>query len=102
MTFKVSRTSDCGFNKNDPPCKNAVATVEEYEFRRCIFDKNGKQIWQSTPCTRDIWTIEINTLEELMELKKEVDEEADYKNGLIIFTSKDKMPEIEIYDDYRE
>lgn len=102
MTFKVSRTSDWEFNKNDPPCKNAVATVEEYESRQCIFDENGKRIWQSTPRTRDIWTIEINTLEELMELKKEVDEGEDYKIGLIIFTSKDEMPEIEIYDGYRE
>lgn len=103
MTFKVSRTSDWGFEKNNPPCKNAVVGVEEYQFRERIFDENGKRIWQSTPRTRDIWTIEINTLEDLMALKKEVNEEH-HQVGLIIFDRDDEngMPEIEIYDGYRE
>lgn len=103
MTFKVSRTSQWRFDKKRPPCKNAVHTVEEYEFRQRIFDENGKRIWQSSPRTRDIWTIEINTLEDLMALKKEVNE-AKWQVGLIIFDGDDEngMPEIEIYDDYRE
>ena len=88
MTFKVSRTSEWGFKKNNPPCKNAVPAVEEY------YD-----YWNATTRKRDIWTIEINTLEELMERKKEVNED-DQQVGLIIFD--DKIPSIEIYDDYRE
>lgn len=102
MVFKISRTTDWGFEKNNPPCKNAVVGVEEYQFKERVFDENGKRIWQSTPRKRDIWTIEINTLEDLMALKKEVSEER--KIGLIIFDGDDEngMPEIEIYDDYRE
>lgn len=100
MTFKVSRTSQWHFEKDKPPCKNASATVEEYEFKVRVFDETGKRIWQSNIRKKDIWTIEINTLEELMELKKEVNEDGG-EVGLIIFDD-EETPSIEIYDDYRE
>lgn len=96
MTFKIERTSDWRFNKNDPPCKKAVAGVEEHQFKERVFDEKGKRVWQYSPRQIDIWTIEINTLEDLMELEKEVGV------GVIVRAYDDEMPEIEIYDDYRE
>lgn len=103
MTFKISRTTQWRFDKNNPPCKGAVAGVEEYQFCERVFDENGKRIWQSAPRTRDVWTIEINTLEDLMALKKEVNDD-EHNYGLIIFDADDEntLPEIEIYDGYRE
>ena len=74
MKFIVSRTSLC--DGNDSPCEEAKK--EEFE--------DGPD-----------WTIEINTLEELIKFRK--------KYGEIILTES-VLPEIdneiEIYDSYRE
>lgn len=47
MTFKISRTSQWVFDKNDPPCKNAVIGVEEYPYTTRAYDENGNRIMQS-------------------------------------------------------
>lgn len=102
MTFKISRTSQWHFLKDNPPCKNAVIGNEDYEYVTSILDENGKRITQTSTRTKNIWTIEINTLEDLMALKREVNENDNkIQVGLIIFDD-DVMPEIEIYDTYRE
>jgi hypothetical protein len=66
MKFRISRTSE-GRGQQPKPCKNA--TLEG-----------------------DKWYIELNTLDELVALAKEVDEE--------IIIGKDN--DLEIYNDYRE
>lgn len=78
MTFRITKTSNHLHTDQPKPCKNAKKIVEmdslwRYEIIR----------WE--------WEVEINTLEELLDLQKEVGEE------LII---SDEY--IEIYDAYRE
>lgn len=50
------------------------------------------------------WFMEINTLEELMAFEEEQSKSPRRYNGLILWWSGDEkeLPEIEIYDDYRE
>lgn len=49
------------------------------------------------------WFMEINTLEELMAFEEQC-KSSRYYNGLILWWSGDdkELPEIEIYDDYKE
>jgi hypothetical protein len=70
MKFQVVRTS----RNQEKPCENAV--LEKTQYGEC-------------------WFIEINTINELMDLKKECGE-------LILTTEYDDMETIEIYDDLRE
>ena len=97
MRFKILRSSDPYVNFNEiPPCKNAVIVEEQEPIFDRIRDENNKWILCSTGKIRIVkhWEVDINTLEELFELETEV------ANSLII--SSGGMPEIEIYDGYRE
>jgi len=75
MKFVVTRASDLLGNKK--PCKNAKKELINY--------KNGSD---------EEWTIEINTLEELINFSKEVG------NNLVL--SVDDNLELTIYDSYLE
>ena len=97
MRFRIYRSSDSCINFNKtPPCKNAIIVEEQEPIFDRIRDENNKWILCSIGKIRIVkhWEVDINTLEELLELETEV------TNPLII--SSDGMPEIEIYDDYRE
>lgn len=97
MRFRICRSSDPYINFNEtPPCKNAIIVEEQEPIFDRIRDENNKWILRSTGKIRIVkhWEVDINALEELLELEAEV------TNPLII--SSDGMPEIEIYDDYRE
>ena len=74
MLFRVYRTS-CWGGSEAKPCENAIFNKEEEE-----------------------WVVEINSLEELLELIEEQDED------IIIKTKRSgySFQTIEIYDDYRE
>lgn len=75
MIFKIYRTSDYYFPTENKPCKKAyIVSHENGEFE---------------------WNVEINTLEDLIELQKEVAQD-------IIFESYCHKPFIEIYDYCRE
>lgn len=101
MTFKISRTSDFVFDKSRPPCKNAVVRVEEKILDLLVYDgKQYRQVDSDKRIFKDVWTREINTLEELMELLSEVQQD-DPSNALIILNEGEGFPEIEIYDSYR-
>lgn len=119
MIFEITRTSS--WNEENPPCDGCIRIKVTRVDTRTLgsaeeFDKRyGKAhgTWLSIGTnhrfnkygyiTRDLgevdsWGIEINTLEELMELKERVGEE-------LVFGSSWHNPEfpmIEIYDDYRE
>jgi hypothetical protein len=80
MKYVVTRTSD--FWGENPQCPNA---------QKEIVQKDGELV--------EAYTIELNTLEELCNLSKEVG------NPIIVFTKSGwgfDIPELEIYDDYRE
>jgi len=80
MKYLVTRTS-CWWDKN-PQCPNA---------QKEMVQMNGKLV--------EAYTIELNTIEELYNLSKEVD------NPIIVFTESGwgfDIPELEIYDGYRE
>lgn len=97
MRFRICRSSDSCINFNEtPPCKNAVIVEEQEPIFDRIRDENNQWIRCSIGKIRIIkhWEVDINTLEELLELETEVD------NPIII--SSDDLPEIEIYDCYRE
>ena len=82
MRFRIGRSSDPLINFNEiPPCKNAVIVEEQDMVREKI---------RYVPH----WEVDINTLEEFLELQKEVE------HPLIV--SSDDTLEIEIYDDWRE
>lgn len=82
MKFRIKRTSDF-FAVENKPSKNAYG---------------GKPLKEDSD--KHIWYIDINTVEDLIQLRDEVEE------PLIINTAWEDelngMPEIEIYDDYRE
>lgn len=76
MTFRIFKTSDYLHTDQSKPCKNAKKIVEMDSLSRYEIIR---------------WEVEINTLEELLDLQKEVGEELIISDGYI-----------EIYDDYRE
>ena len=82
MKFRIKRTSNWG--GEEKPCEKAYG---------------GKHLGGRADDVR-VWYIDINTLDELIALRDEVE------NELIVGTANEKelndMPEIEIYDDYRE
>ena len=115
MKFRITRTSSDYFDEARP-CKKAVKgkylhtrtrTCTEEEFNRKFAYREG--LWRSKGINHRVnkdgniqrederggWLIEINTLEELIELIAEVD-------CRVVISKDDPMPEIEIYDDYRE
>ena len=118
MLFEVTRTSS--WDHENPPCEGCIRIkITRVETRMCRsveeFDRGvgraeGKWLSVGTNhrfdngwITRDrgeidSWGIEINTLEELMELKKRVGEELVITKSYI----NREFPMIEIYDDYRE
>ncbi len=121
MKFAIRKTSHWG--NGEMPYKTAVQEyVPQYDVRTCTeeyYNNNmprmrgretePRQKWRDTgtehtvlpnghisrrmPQDRLIWTIEIESLEQLMALQNEV-------GSLVI--SYDNMPSIEIYDTYRE
>ena len=80
MKYVVTRT--CTWWSENPQCPNA---------KKEMVQKDGKLV--------EAYTIELNTLEELDNLSKEVD------NPIIVFAESEwgfDIPELEIYDGYRE
>jgi hypothetical protein len=117
MLFQVTRTSIWDYNKKPyDKCipieltqvdRRTFRTPEEHDERCGQHGKwldvgsnhrieNGRIVRDLDPV--NVWGVEINSLEELMAFKKEVDEE------LVISISHidQKTLSIEIYDDYRE
>lgn len=94
MTFQIEQTSCC-FYEDKPPCKNAYIKETVICIPVLRFE-NGKPI-KGDPIIRKRWFVDINTLEELIALREEVE------NPLIV-DHDDEMNKdtIEIYDDYRE
>ena len=97
MRFKIYRTGE-EYNSNAPsPCKNAIKVDIELEEVRYRTDENEKRklikYLTGKTITSSHWEIELNTLEDFINLQKEVE------NPLIFFGEDDS---IEIYDDYRE
>lgn len=82
MKFRIERTSNC--DGEEKPCEKAYG---------------GEHLGGRADDVR-VWYIDINTLDELIALRDEVE------NELIVGTAQEKelndMPNIEIYDDYRE
>jgi hypothetical protein len=114
MKFRITRTSGSCVNEAKP-CEKAVKgtylytstrTCTEEEFNRKFADREG--LWRSKGINhrvdsrgyiqreyeREGFLIEINTLEELVAFVDEV--------GDIVISKDNPMPEIEIYDGYRE
>ena len=119
MKFIITRTSERG---NSSPCaeakKEQVVKIETRtlhspeEFDKKFADREGN--WLSVGTNHrigkngyicrdremmDVWTIEVNSIEELVALSR--------KYGEIIvadhyWSSSDEYPTLEIYDDYRE
>lgn len=86
MTFKIFKTSDphnyfCEvFEQPIPPCKNA------------------KLIDRDTFNNLDIYHVELNSLEDLIALQKEVNEPIIFR----WYRNESDIPELEIYDTFRE
>ena len=114
MKFRITRTSSNYFDEARP-CEKAVKgtylythtrTCTEEEFNRKFADREG--LWRSKGINhrvdsrgyiqredeREGFLIEISTLEELVAFVDEV--------GDIVISKDNPMPEIEIYDGYRE
>lgn len=91
MVFSISRTSQYNFDKNKPPCKNATIKQKLEDRTTYVDDENGVRIREHTEVAVNYWAIEINTLDELMNLIREVKEEIIVSDG-----------DIEIYDSCRE
>lgn len=107
MKFQIRKTSGTSCYEeseptDNPPCDNA--TYEKFIYQHRQLNEPEKDWWYSRGenhrieygCfVRDLiwygWFIEINTLEELVGLQKQLGIELILKDG-----------EIEIYDDYRE
>lgn len=101
MIFKIYRTSSRAFREYTPPCKNAEVGEEEYKDVEPIFSEESKLTFQVTTKKRKIWTIKIDSLEDLIALRDEIrGEEED--TGLILLRSEEGVDEIEIYDTFRE
>lgn len=95
MKFRITRTSVWGDYKDRPVCEGATWNeVTEYRKQR-ILDENGNIIIRETPLIRGFWTIEINSIEDLVKLSKKLDED-------LVLIPGENLNEIEIYDTYRE
>ncbi len=121
MKFIITRTSEWGGDDNSP-CEEAkrsqIVKVETRTLRTPEeFDKKfatREGAWLSVGTNHrigrngyicrdremmDVWTIEVNSIEELIELSRKYGEiiVADHYSN-----SNDEYPSLEIYDDYRE
>jgi hypothetical protein len=116
MNFIISRTSQY-FNEN-PPCEESfkkplpsfhIRTCTEEEFNKRYSDREG--LWRSEGTNHTVteegyikrqeadkeeWCVNIKSIEELMSFHE--------KHGTLIIKRgySSLVPEIEIYDDYRE
>lgn len=103
MKFVIDTTWSSGYN---PPCEGAEIYEYDVIVRKPIRDENGRRIWMETQMKTQCWTIEINSLEDLMKLKDSIAVKCDDSmfEGLIILQSNHctGLPQIEIYDTYRE
>lgn len=101
MKFEVSRSSVLSFIEKEKPCENAQIYSYPHTCASTTYDpRTGKRIIQEKrEVPKYCWSVEINTLEELKDLCKEV-------NVSLIFSNDTDIPgldgSIEIYDDYRE
>lgn len=117
MKFEVKRTSGW-YNSQIPPCDNSKTeivpswdirslTEEEYNARLAKREGNWRSRGHSHTVieggiarvlgSQQVWTIEINDLGQLMEFSENY--------GTILISAGNELgelPEIEIYDDYRE
>ncbi len=82
MIFHIYRTNNFVFSENNPPCDKAF--IKEFEG-------HGKD-----------WFIELNTLEDLLNLKEEVDEPVIIDDDFWKDNNIGVKYSIEIYDTYRE
>lgn len=117
MIFQVTRTSMWEEEKPYEKCipitlihvdQRTFKTPEEYDKRLGKMDggwfsRGSNHRITEKGIARDIgsypaWGLEINSLEELMNLKDEIGEELILRISYIDY----KTPMIEIYDDYRE
>lgn len=85
MKFAISRTSIGHMRRGEKP------------YEGCTWETLAGHHEQDTPWVRGVWVLEIDTLEDLLALKQAAGYELvltdEYASGL---------PEIEIYDNYRE
>lgn len=88
MLFKLTRTSLL-FNERKKPLDDERV----FEKKKTYTETDGKRKFNLSESAG--WFIELNTLEELIELMNQVEDE-------LIITSEDDMLTIEIYDYYRE
>lgn len=91
MTFKIERTSDPILNPGKPCDRAYSKRVVSYQKTDRVRDVDGRFINQATLVYKNQWFIEIESLQDLLDLVKEVG------NDLIIGENS-----IEIYDGYRE
>ena len=92
MIFNICRTKDFVFSENNPPCNKAFIK----EFERPGWG-NKYKIVQSKG-----WFIELNTLEDLLNLKEEVGEPIIIDDDPWKDNNVGVEYSIEIYDNYRE
>lgn len=89
MIFNIYRTSNFAVSEDKPPCDKAF--IKEFE-RHVGADKIQD---------RD-WFIELNTLEDLLNLKEETGEDVIISDSLLRYNNINVEYSIEIYDSYRE
>ena len=95
MIFEVERTSQWDFDENKPPCDGAF--IKEFEIIETKWNKpNAKKKLKR-------WFIELETLEDLLAFKEEIDEELIIRNSNWRDDIKDVTVnyQIEIYDTCR-
>lgn len=95
MIFEVERTSQWDFDENKPPCDGAF--IKEFEIIETKWNKpNSKKKLKR-------WFIELETLEDLLAFKEEIDEELIIRNSNWRDDIKDVTVnyQIEIYDTCR-
>ena len=99
MIFSIRSTRGYDFEENHPPCQNCKRYKYTRTVRNKIFDSTtGLPIIQEREIENECWVIEINSIEDLMTLQNEVNEELIIgSNGLY-----DGLPYIEIYNGSRE
>lgn len=72
MTLKIARAYRSTDNLENKPCKNACLKKKLVEVHRLIPDENDKAMIMVTTKEEFYWTIDIETVEELFDLIKEV------------------------------
>ena len=100
MKFVIDTTD----GSDDKPCKNAELigySGLSYSFTR---DENDIPIAFEKFKNLECWAIELNSLEDILKLNRELSDKYEAFNGLIFFPENHEsgLPEIEIYIGYRE